>query len=638
LVASAAALFLLTLLLALYELDRQRYMGAKREIITRDFYEIFRLPDDLNTYAWETLFGATADQRSAGRQRLESALRQIVDGPTSMYRFVLRDPAGAVVLDISNRAKRDRVNSFQNNLFLKNFEGVSDLRITRRPAREGEPRLVGRLVAHYTSPPGEPEILALTVRYRWYAAVLAAVWGALFLAFYRFVLRPMGEVTARLERARDGAVELIPQPASRLERSYNFLASQAVLHDVQQRFAALTGESEGAEPAAGERAAAALDIAGRAFGARQLVLAEVRRDGDETVVTGSLVWPARACAEAGTDAAILRALPAEAPAGEPRFVASPSGSGDFTFTAPLGAGMLLICGRLDAGRADVAFRMECLERACGAIYQGLSALRAYREAMARQRTEANMILSKNLGHDLTNIIATSKLDLLAIRQLLAAPDGAPDAARRDLLQQAVDGLLRSTKFLQEIVNIYRSFSYVRRPAYERHDVNGLIGEFLAAFEPTVSTRVAIERDLRAPGASLIVEPRLLKLALFNVLTNALDALKRRPPGDGAPPRVVVRTLAADDPAGAALRIEIEDNGPGIRDREGRLLARGEIDAIFEHGYSTKAEVSEGLGLNWVRTIIQDFHGGQVRAENVPGGGARFSMIIKSMETAEARMG
>lgn len=631
-------MFLITLLLALYELDRQRYMGAKREIITRDFYEIFRLPDDLNSHAWDTLFGATPALRADGRARLEAALREIVDGPTSMYRFVLRDPSGAVVLDISNRDKRDRVNSFQNNLFLRNFEGISDLRITRRPGREGEPRLVGRLVAYYTSPPGEPEILALTVRYRWYAGGLALIWGGLFLVFYRYVLRPMSEVTVRLERAKDGAVELIPQPASRLERSYNFLASQAVLQEVQQRFAALTGDDGEAQASAARRAVRALDIAGRAFGAQRLVLAEVRRDGDETVVTESHIWPADAEQEAAPDPALLGAIPPDGAANGPLFVTDPQTPGVFTFTAPLGSGQLVILGRLDPSRPDAPFRTQCLGRACHAIHQGLTALRSYRETLARQRTEANMILSKNLGHDLTNIIATSKLDLMAIRQLLGGPDTPPDAARRELLQQAVDGLLRSTKFLQEIVNIYRSFSYVRRPAYERHDVNVLIADFLAAFEPTVSARITIERDLAAPDASLIVEPRLLKLALFNVLTNALDALKRRPPEGGIAPRVTVRTRPAGNTPGDGLRIEIEDNGPGIRDREGRLLTRGEMDAIFEHGYSTKAEVSEGLGLNWVRTIIVDFHGGQVRAENPPSGGARFTLIIRSMETAEARLG
>jgi signal transduction histidine kinase len=86
------------------------------------------------------------------------------------------------------------------------------------------------------------------------------------------------------------------------------------------------------------------------------------------------------------------------------------------------------------------------------------------------------------------------------------------------------------------------------------------------------------------------------------------------------------------------QIQIEDNGPGIRDSEGRLLSPAEIQSIFEYGYSTKSESSEGLGLSWVRTIMRDFHDGKVSAENLPQGGARFSLILHSMERSEAKVG
>lgn len=198
------------------------------------------------------------------------------------------------------------------------------------------------------------------------------------------------------------------------------------------------------------------------------------------------------------------------------------------------------------------------------------------------------------------------------------------------------GLLESTRFLQEIVNIYRSFSFVKRPQYERHDLNEIVGQFLATFEPTVSNRIELARDL-APGIpTLILEPRLLKLALFNLLTNALDAMKRDPRADGAPPRITVATR--HDPGTAGFVVTVEDNGPGIRDAEGRMMQPAEIEAIFQFGYSTKAERSEGLGLNWVRTIIEDFHAGRVAAENLHGGGARFTLVIHSMEASEAKIG
>ena len=263
-------------------------------------------------------------------------------------------------------------------------------------------------------------------------------------------------------------------------------------------------------------------------------------------------------------------------------------------------------------------------------------LRAYRQDMFRQRSEANITLARNLGHDLTNIIATGRLDLLAVRQILAAPaeGGQVEAAHAELLQQSVQGLLETMRFLQEIVNIYRSFSYVKRPAYERHDLNELVSKFITVFEPTVSKRLEIRRDLQADLPSLILEPRLLKLALFNVLTNALDAFKRMNDAD-VQPRLTVSTRL--DVAAQSYLIQITDNGPGIRDAAGELLDRARIDSIFQYGISTKADQGEGLGLNWVRTIVHDFHAGRVTAENLPEGGARITLLIRSMEASEARI-
>jgi nitrogen fixation/metabolism regulation signal transduction histidine kinase len=131
-----------------------------------------------------------------------------------------------------------------------------------------------------------------------------------------------------------------------------------------------------------------------------------------------------------------------------------------------------------------------------------------------------------------------------------------------------------------------------------------------------------------------VEPRLLKLALFNVFQNALDAFKRR---EGSETAVLDVTLQFD--AGTeTYQILIEDNGPGLRDSSGRLLSAGEAQRVLEYGFTTKGETGEGLGLSWVRTIMAEFHDGGVRAENrTDGPGARLFLWLKSMERSEAKV-
>ncbi len=622
LIAVGTALYFLTLALALYELDRQHYTGEKAQVVRDNFREIFNLPENFEELARPVFASPTPEGRAEAERRLRLVLREIVDGPTSMYWLKLKDRDGLDIMEEVNRDKPRRMNTFDNNLFIRDFDRTTDLLI----------KGAGRIVGHYTSPPGVGDIRRLTERYRWISAAMAAVWVLVYYFLYKYLLRPLQRVTWYLERSRAATPELMRSPRGFLEHSYNDIARQALLQQLQGRLGALMHS-----PGPDERRRVvqdALAFAATSFGLEEFTAAELAGTAPAFTVADTYRHPADGTKPDGTvlvrDAADLSGH--ETPADQPRFRAS---GNDFVFLERAGIQMFLAAGKLAPG-PDAAFRLTCARQACETLRAGFVTLRAYQQDMARQRSEANIILSRNLGHDLTNIIATGKLDLMAVRQMLSQPLHQIPAARAELLRQSVEGLLETTRFLQEIVNLYRSFSYVKRPQYERHDLNELVAGFLAMFQPTVSKRLTLHRQLQEGIPTLILEPRLLKLALFNVLQNALDAIKRdtRASAEGA--RITVST--SHDPAAATFTITISDNGPGIRDRAGRLLGPGETGAIFQYGYSTKAEASEGLGLNWVRTIVEDFHHGRTAAENNPGGGARFLLTIRSMEQNEARIG
>jgi hypothetical protein len=54
-----------------------------------------------------------------------------------------------------------------------------------------------------------------------------------------------------------------------------------------------------------------------------------------------------------------------------------------------------------------------------------------------------------------------------------------------------------------------------------------------------------------------------------------------------------------------------------------------MERVFHLGYSTKdKQEGEGLGLNWVHSIIADFHNGRVVPRNRPEGGAEFSVYLR----------
>ncbi|MFI1199601.1 ATP-binding protein [Streptomyces sp. NPDC020883] len=115
--------------------------------------------------------------------------------------------------------------------------------------------------------------------------------------------------------------------------------------------------------------------------------------------------------------------------------------------------------------------------------------------------------------------------------------------------------------------------------------------------------------------------RDLVTVLGNLIDNALDAAAP-PQGHGAPPQVRV-TARAD---GGELLLRVVDNGPGI--------AADATEEVFRRGWSTKgrdigkpaAAGARGLGLALVGQAVRR-HGGTVRLDRGPEGGARFTVRL-----------
>ena len=69
--------------------------------------------------------------------------------------------------------------------------------------------------------------------------------------------------------------------------------------------------------------------------------------------------------------------------------------------------------------------------------------------------------------------------------------------------------------------------------------------------------------------------------------------------------------------GQSVEIGVHDTGKGI--------AEGDLTHVFEPFYTTRLE-GLGMGLTISRSIVEA-HGGQITAENDPGGGAIFRVRL-----------
>ena len=259
---------------------------------------------------------------------------------------------------------------------------------------------------------------------------------------------------------------------------------------------------------------------------------------------------------------------------------------------------------------------------------GIETLELQKNMIVWEKRQANISLSRNLGHDLTNIIATSKIDLTTLKKFSEIPieQSKNPERRKKLVNQALEHLINNTRYLQEIVNIYRSFSYIKHPKFEELDMNEVLFEIAEVFRMSSSRSLELKTNFDKKVPVCNIEPRLFKLAIFNLLTNSIEAIKRRGVSNEMDRiNIITRYVKKDK----RIEIKVNDSGPGICDSDGNRLSPVQIERIFELGASTKKadEKGEGLGLNWVKTILVDFHKGEIRAVNLADAGAEFVILL-----------
>lgn len=224
--------------------------------------------------------------------------------------------------------------------------------------------------------------------------------------------------------------------------------------------------------------------------------------------------------------------------------------------------------------APVAALVDALERQLGAHDEAARGLpEGQRAALARLRREL----------DVDEALA----DLRAIGELVARASAR--AAR------IVDGLRRFSRSSSE-----------EGPA--RLDEG--LDETLALLGPALrEAGVEVERDY-GPLPPVVCRGGEINQVLMNLLANALAAVAGRPTR-----RVRVRTRCD----GEWVEVCVDDSGPGV---EPALRSR-----VFDPFFTTKpAGQGTGLGLSISLQIVKR-HGGDLRVEAGPLGGARFAMTL-----------
>ncbi|MFA6028355.1 MAG: ATP-binding protein [Elusimicrobiota bacterium] len=209
-------------------------------------------------------------------------------------------------------------------------------------------------------------------------------------------------------------------------------------------------------------------------------------------------------------------------------------------------------------------------------------------------------LSASIAHELKSPLAS----VLGFAQVgLGGPDDAPRLRRA--LERVEEGALRCRRTLQDMLAFARS----QKSGKGACDLNALILECIELKRcDMVLSPVRIEETLAADLPAVELAGPEFQQVLFNLLGNADQALREK--GGGL---IRVRTSRED----GRVRVVVQDDGPGIPPEA--------ADKVWEPFYTTKpAGQGTGLGLSISRQIVED-HGGTIRLDAPPEGGARFTI-------------
>jgi signal transduction histidine kinase len=257
-----------------------------------------------------------------------------------------------------------------------------------------------------------------------------------------------------------------------------------------------------------------------------------------------------------------------------------------------------------AGTVEVAALAEALNRMAAQIQAQLEALqRAQLDRAHEDRLASLGAVAAELVHEMTQPLTA----IQGISQGILEQSRELSPETRQYLQVVVEEARR----LRELSQRLREFSRRSRGELRPADLNAIARDTCLLLRATARRReVALEEDLAMDLPEVVVDRQGVAQVLLNLMTNALDAVE-----DSPQPRVRVRTGWAASAREPTVELSVEDNGPGI--------AADLLPHIFEPFFSTKeSNRGTGLGLAISKEIVER-HGGTIRVEPGPTGGARF---------------
>jgi signal transduction histidine kinase len=234
------------------------------------------------------------------------------------------------------------------------------------------------------------------------------------------------------------------------------------------------------------------------------------------------------------------------------------------------------------------------------------------ERMASQldvatRLSAISRISGGVAHEIKNPLNAISLRLDLLRERLGAPP--------EELAPEIEILSKEVRRLDRVVKTFLDFTRPVEVKFKQVDLAALAREVAELMTPQArSSRIKLSFEMTGDvAASMRGDADMLKQAILNLVTNALDAMSHSKMESG---ELHLRVSAP----GNSVRLEVIDNGPGIPEDL--------RNKVFQLYFTTKQQGS-GIGLAMTYRAVQ-LHNGTIDFTSEDGRGTTFCLQFPAL--------
>jgi signal transduction histidine kinase len=233
--------------------------------------------------------------------------------------------------------------------------------------------------------------------------------------------------------------------------------------------------------------------------------------------------------------------------------------------------------------------------------------RSTEKTIESERFNALTLLAAGVAHEIGNPLNSLHIHLQLMERKVRKLDGK----MKKELEEAIAISRAEITRLDSIVTQFLQAIRPSKPVLHPENVNSIVDEALRFFAPEIADRdIVVEAELRPDLPLIELDRDQMKQALYNVIKNSFEAMKRR----GI---LRIRT----DMDATHVSISFTDTGGG--------MSAESLSRVFEPYFTTKSTGS-GLGLLIVRRIVRE-HGGEMAIESNEGKGLTLTIRLPYLD-------